>query len=67
MSRHQALIGFSIALIISVVSQSKPQSSSQVPDNDNQRLETIARLWGQSYEFTQQGKYEEGLAPAERR
>jgi len=40
--------------------------TSQTGDKDKQKLEQIGSLLHQSYEYTQQEKYDDGLAPAEK-
>src|SRR5437660_3362070 len=65
MIHHSELIGLTICLIMSTAPLVNSQSS-QAGDKDKQKLEQISSLLHQSYEFTHQEKYDDGLAPAEK-
>lgn len=64
--RRSVVVGLLISLTMIALISVSGQSASGVPDRDRRNLALIDSLLHQSYEFTQQGKYEEALPLAER-
>lgn len=64
--RRSVVVGLLISLTMIALISVSGQSPSGVPDRDRRNLELIDSLLHRSYEFTQQGKYDEALPLAER-
>jgi CHAT domain-containing protein/tetratricopeptide (TPR) repeat protein len=65
-SRFALALGLTISITMTALVSASGQLPSGVPDRDRQNLELIDSLLHQSYELTQQGKYDEALPLAER-
>src|SRR5262245_23724474 len=64
--RRSIVVGLTISLTMISMVPVFGQSSSEVPEKDKQKIESIRALLSHSYELTQKDKYDEALPLAEK-